>query len=68
MGILAGYNGALVGCALTIFQPAVPFLPPALSALPFRHLIGRIWVKKVGFCVYLWAKLYPVGHQMEVIM
>eukprot|EP00434_Breviolum_minutum_P004307 symbB.v1.2.003796.t3/scaffold192.1/size616647/7 len=32
---LAGYNGALVGCALTIFQPAVPFLPPALSALPF---------------------------------
>ena len=36
-----GYNGALVGCALTVFQPAVPFLPPALGALPFRSLKRR---------------------------
>jgi hypothetical protein len=37
-----GYNGALVGCALAVFQPALPFMPPALGALgPFRPRRGR---------------------------
>lgn len=60
---LAGYNGALVGCALTIFQPAVPFLPPALSALPFSSSAladALLTVVLGGLSAPLAAKLGPL--------
>lgn len=61
---LAGYNGALVGCALAVFQPALPFMPPALGALgPFSSgALGDVLLTIVvgGLSAPVAAKLGPM--------
>eukprot|EP00913_Durusdinium_trenchii_P018196 g17095.t1 len=61
---LAGYNGALVGCALSVFQPALPLMPAALGALgPFSSgALGDLLLTLLvgGLSAPVAAKLGPL--------